>query len=160
MAAYEFDCFCIDVTRHSLTRRGQLITIPPKLFDLLTTLVESGGRCIGKEELMQKLWPDAIVEESNLTVSISQLRTLLKDNPRRPKYILTVHRAGYRFVSKVRSVDEPGPNSLAVLPFSCDDPRLSEQSDTLTESLIFSLSRISGLTVAPRFTVAAFKGKE
>lgn len=160
MAAYEFDFFCIDVTKHSLKRRGELIKVPRKLFDLLTVLVESGGRCIGKEELMQRLWPDAIVEESNLTVSISQLRTLLKDNPRRPKYILTVHRAGYRFVSKVRRRDEPRPNSLAVLPFSCDDPGLSEQCDTLTETLVFSLSRISGLTVAPQFTVAAFKGKE
>src|SRR5215204_6605669 len=105
MEAYEFDCFCINVTKRSLERRGQLITVPRKLFDLLTVLVESGGRCVGKEELMQRLWPDAIVEEGNLTVRISKLRTLLKDNPRRPKYILTVHRAGYRFVSKVRSID-------------------------------------------------------
>lgn len=160
MAAYEFDCFCVDVTKHSLTRRDELIKIPPKLFDLLTVLVESGGRCVGKKELMQRLWPDAIVEESNLTVSVSQLRTLLKDNSRRPKYILTVHRAGYRFVSKVRRIPEPRRSTLAVLPFSFDDPRLSEQSETLTESLIFSLSRISGLTVASRLKVASFKGKE
>ena len=160
MAAYEFDCFCMDVTKHSLTRRAEHIKVPRKLFDLLTILVESGGRCVGKKELMQRLWPDAIVEESNLTVSISQLRTLLKDNPRRPKYILTVHRAGYRFVSKVRNITHPRRNGLAVLPFSFDDPGLSEQSETLTETLIFSLSRISGLAVAPPLTVDVFKGKE
>jgi DNA-binding winged helix-turn-helix (wHTH) protein/tetratricopeptide (TPR) repeat protein len=160
MAAYEFDCFRIDVMKRSLTRRGEVIKLPRKLFDLLTVLVKSGGQCVGKEELMQRLWPDAIVEENNLAVSISQLRTLLKDNPRRPKYILTVHRAGYRFVSKVRGTDGPRPNSLAVLPFSCDDPGLTDQSDMLTDTLIFSLSRLPGLAVAPRSTVAAFKGKE
>jgi hypothetical protein len=57
-----------------------------------------------KEELIRNLWPDSIVEESNLTVTINALRAVLNDGT----YIETVSRRGYRFVPEVRVVRESG----------------------------------------------------
>ena len=51
--------------------------LPAKAFDMLVVLVENRGRLIGKDELFNRVWPDQIVEESNLTCQISAIRKAL-----------------------------------------------------------------------------------
>ena len=51
--------------------------IPPKVCDTLQVLVERSGHIVDKEELMQKVWPDAFVEEGNLARHVSTLRKAL-----------------------------------------------------------------------------------
>ena len=51
-----------------------------KAFDMLVVLIESGGRPVGKEELFSSVWPNQIVEESNLTVRVSAIRKALGDH--------------------------------------------------------------------------------
>lgn len=162
MPVYEFGCFRLDLTRRSLVRRGQLLTVPHKLFDMLTLLVESDGRLISKEELMQKVWPDTIVEDSNITVGISRLRTLLEDDKHEPKYIVTLHRSGYRFIGKVRRVNDANEGSLAVLPFEkCETTADGDYlADSLTESLIYGLSNSSNIRVLPQSSVRRFQDKQ
>ncbi|NTV83910.1 MAG: hypothetical protein HGA23_06365, partial [Bacteroidales bacterium] len=62
-------------------------------------LVENQGHLLLKEELLRRVWPDAIVEENNLTVTISALRKALGEGPTARQYIETVPRRGYRFVA-------------------------------------------------------------
>lgn len=70
------------------------------------TLIENAGRLLVKEELMQKIWQDRFVEESNLTFNIKMLRKALGDSASEPIFIETVQRRGYRFIAEVREISE------------------------------------------------------
>src|SRR5262249_41422592 len=63
---YEFGPFRLDPVKRRLLREGEPLPLTPKAFDTLLALVEQGGKTIEKEDLMKKVWPDAIVEENNL----------------------------------------------------------------------------------------------
>jgi DNA-binding winged helix-turn-helix (wHTH) protein/TolB-like protein/Flp pilus assembly protein TadD len=103
---YEFGPFRLDPTEHTLLRGDQLIALTPKAFETLAVLVRSRGHLIRKEELIERVWRDTIVEEGNLNVIIHTLRKALGDDPREHKYIETVAKCGYRFVAEVRKADE------------------------------------------------------
>lgn len=100
--SYEFGPFRLDVDERLLMRDGRMTPLPPKVFDTLLVLVENSGRVVSKDELMQSLWPDTFVEESNLTQNISQLRRALGDGAAGPQYIETIPKRGYRFVANVQ----------------------------------------------------------
>ena len=98
---YEFGAFRLDTDERILLREGQLVSLTPKSYETLLVLVKNSGRIIDKEELLEKIWPDTIVEEVSLAKMISLLRkTLCEDFSR--SYIETVPRRGYRFVADVR----------------------------------------------------------
>src|SRR5687767_15333506 len=96
-AIYRFGPFRVDAREHALTRDGQAIAVTPKVFATLVAFLRSPGRLLTKEELLTEVWPDATVEEANLTVNVSTLRRLLGDADT-TLYIETVPRLGYRFV--------------------------------------------------------------
>jgi eukaryotic-like serine/threonine-protein kinase len=99
---YEFGAFRIDATEKVLLRGGVPISITPKAFETLLTLVESTGRILEKDDLMKRVWPDTVVEENNLTQNISTLRKVLGQSPEGAAYIETIPRRGYRFVATVK----------------------------------------------------------
>src|SRR5262249_40837798 len=99
---YEFDDFQVDPAQHQLLRRGQLIPLHGKAFEMLVVLIRNRGRLLTKDELFQLVWPDQIVEESNLTVNMSAIRRALGERPSHPHYITTVSGLGYRFTADVR----------------------------------------------------------
>lgn len=105
---YAFGPFQLDTRERRLLRHGEVVPLTLKAFDLLQVLVENQGRLLHKEELLRRVWPDAIVEENNLTVTISALRKALDEGPTDRQYIETVPRRGYRFVADLRaSADSP-----------------------------------------------------
>jgi Tol biopolymer transport system component/DNA-binding winged helix-turn-helix (wHTH) protein len=87
-------------------RGDQPVELTPKGFELLTVMIENHGRLLGKEELMDKIWADSFVEESNLTFNIRQLRKILGDDAQAPKYIKTVRSHGYRFIADVKRISQ------------------------------------------------------
>ncbi len=99
---YEFGSFSLNVAERLLTCEGKTIQLAPKVFDTLQVLVENSGHLLEKEVLLEKLWPDTVVEESNLTTYISQLRKTLGENGNSQSFIETVPRRGYRFVAAVK----------------------------------------------------------
>src|SRR5678815_5579023 len=99
---YEFGPFHLDATRRVLLKEGEPLKLFPKEFDTLLALVERNGELVEKDDLMQQVWQDTIVEESNLTTNISHLRKLLGETRNRHDYIVTVPGRGYRFVAGVR----------------------------------------------------------
>jgi len=103
---YEFGPFRLDIDERLLMRDGRMAPLPPKVFDTLLVLVENSGRVVSKDELMQSLWPDTFVEESNLTQNISQLRRALSEGTAGAQYIETIPKRGYRFVANVQPVVE------------------------------------------------------
>ena len=102
---YSFDNFELDVGNRQLLRDGRPMPLPAKAFDLLQTLLENNGRLVEKDELFSSVWRDQIVEESNLTVHVSQIRKALGENKNKPRYIETVPGYGYRFVGEVDDAD-------------------------------------------------------
>ena len=89
-----------------MLRDGEPMDLTPKVFDILVELVEKGGRVVEKKELMDSIWPESFVEESNLTQHISTLRKKLGQGMGQQRYILTVPGRGYRFVVPVKSWDD------------------------------------------------------
>lgn len=178
---YEFGSFRLEAGERRLMHAGQPIPLKPKIFDLLLFMVERRGQLIVKEELMKEVWPDAIVEDNNLTVSMSILRKALGEDRFDKRFIETVPRLGYRFIAEVttpslmpaavaeprRVVTEIEPDedlveSLAVLPMESRDKDFSVEylSDGITESIINVLSRIPKLRVLACSTVFRFKGEK
>lgn len=103
----------IDVGKRLLLRDGESLPITARVFDTLLALVENRGRLVGKDELMRLVWPDTVVEESNLSQHVFQLRRLLEEGPRDHRYIATVARHGYRFVADVQ--EDGGPTVVPAL---------------------------------------------
>jgi DNA-binding winged helix-turn-helix (wHTH) protein len=97
---YEFGSYRLNVNECKLWRGTEEIKLRPKLFSLLLMFLEHQGQMLEKEELIRALWPDSIVEDSNLTVNVNALRSALNDGI----YIETVSKRGYRFVPEVRMV--------------------------------------------------------
>jgi len=96
---YEFGPYRLNLKEHHLSCQGRDIPLRPRLFALLTVLVERSGQMLEKEELLQMVWQDVEVEEKNIAVSINELRRKLGE-----EYIETVSRHGYRFIAPVKIV--------------------------------------------------------
>ncbi len=119
---YTFENFRLDASERKLFRGETPVALAPKTFDLLLFLVENEGRLLRKDDLLTAVWPDATVEENNLTVAISTLRKAFGESEGK-RYIETVPKSGYRFVAPVakfqpdtQDLDEgPGPEPAALL---------------------------------------------
>jgi Tol biopolymer transport system component/DNA-binding winged helix-turn-helix (wHTH) protein len=98
---YRFDEFELDPLKRVLARNGEVVPLTPKRFDILLLLIRNHDRLIDKDELMKEVWPETIVEETNLTHNISVLRKALGEKAGEHKFIVTVPGQGYRFVARV-----------------------------------------------------------
>ncbi len=107
-----FGEFDVDRARRKLIRSSQPIALPAKAFDLLVFMVENPGRLLSKDELLQSVWPDAIVEESNLTQNVFLLRKALGAEGQ--DVIATLPGRGYQFTAHV--VELPVPDSVGNVP--------------------------------------------
>jgi TolB-like protein/Tfp pilus assembly protein PilF len=161
---YEFGPFRLLPEERELLHRGESIPLTAKSFELLLYLVQNSNRVLGKDELLKTVWPNVVVEESNLSVNIFALRKALGRNCDDPKYIETLAKKGYRFNAEVKESRQPKKriNSLAVLPLvnSGADAKAEYLSDGITESIINNLSRLPQLHVMARSTVFRYKGRE
>jgi DNA-binding winged helix-turn-helix (wHTH) protein/Tol biopolymer transport system component len=101
---FQFGPFRLDPAERLLLREGRPVALTPKAFDLLLYLVQRPGRLADKHALMTALWPDAVVEETNLTYTISAVRKALGDGNDGEQLIQTVPTRGYRFVAPVREL--------------------------------------------------------
>ena len=113
---YEFGKFRCDPREHLLLCQGKPVSLSPKAFEILVALIQSNGRLLTKDELMQQVWPDSFVEEANLTVNISALRKVLGETPGGQRYIETVPKRGYRFVAPVTERQDDGKPSPSMQP--------------------------------------------
>lgn len=103
---YVFDDFCLDTTECQLKRQGEVIPLPPKVFDVLRVMVENRGRILDKDFLHRTLWPDTFVEDGTLAQYVFLLRKALNEESAGHRFIETVPRRGYRFVATVQEITE------------------------------------------------------
>lgn len=104
---FEFGAYRLDIAERRLSKSGRSIPLRAKVFDTLRVLVEHHGRLVHKDDLLATVWPDASVEESNLSHNISELRRAFGEARSGQRLIETVSKTGYRFVADVREVRPP-----------------------------------------------------
>jgi Tol biopolymer transport system component/DNA-binding winged helix-turn-helix (wHTH) protein len=96
---YGFDKFRLDCDKLMLYSDGEPVTLPPKVVKTLAVLVEKRGVILSKDELMESVWEDSIVEEANLSQNLYLLRKTLGSKADGSPYIETLRRRGYRFTA-------------------------------------------------------------
>ncbi|MBA3631559.1 MAG: PD40 domain-containing protein [Acidobacteria bacterium] len=98
---YTFGEYKIEKTERLLTRRGEVVPLPPKAVELLFVLLESNNHILTKDELMNLVWADSFVEEANLSRNVFLLRKVLGEGKNGEKFIETIPKRGYRFAANV-----------------------------------------------------------
>jgi DNA-binding winged helix-turn-helix (wHTH) protein/tetratricopeptide (TPR) repeat protein len=102
----EFPPFRLDTVNECLWRYGdggndERVLLPPKAFAMLRYLVKHAGRLVTQNELLEALWPETFVQPEVLKSHIRDIRVLLGDDSKKPRFIETLPRRGYRFVARV-----------------------------------------------------------
>ncbi|WP_300581815.1 winged helix-turn-helix domain-containing protein [Marivita sp.] len=166
MSSFRFADFLLSTEERKLSRDCIELPLGARAFDMLSFMVENRHRVLTKEEILDAVWPDIAVEESNLTVQVSALRKVLG-----AKALATIPGRGYQFVLSVEE-NTPGtvPDSgkrvtgvteVLVLPFTniSNDPDQEYFADGITEDVITDLSKVAALSVVARNTAFTFKGR-
>ena len=154
---YEFGAFVLDTIQHALLKQGTPVPLTPKTYDTLLILVQNNGRMLSKEELMQALWPDSYVEESNLTQQVSMIRKALGESASEPRYIVTVPGCGYRFGAELKTDADNEPRDRRVsgkpiLQFA-SDPKSPEAALPRVDPNGATAPSIGGSDVLARFRI-------
>jgi eukaryotic-like serine/threonine-protein kinase len=126
---YRFGPFALDPGKRTLTRADSPVALTPKAFDVLFFLAQHPNRLVTKEELLQAVWGDTVVEEGNLTQYISHLRKALGDHSEDTRLIVTIARKGYQFTASV-TVEEPAdtPKHSTLRAAATESPKADAQS--------------------------------
>jgi DNA-binding winged helix-turn-helix (wHTH) protein/tetratricopeptide (TPR) repeat protein len=132
---FRFGNFRLYPTESLLLHDETPLSLAPKAFEILLYLVQNSGHLVKRDDLMQAVWPDSFVEETNLTVNISLLRKVLGDATDGQSYIATVPRKGYRFQAAVEVCDDEGETGFGVnSPNSADVDNVVMQVVEVPES--------------------------
>jgi adenylate cyclase len=169
-----FEDFSLDTERRELRRGDAPVAVEPKVFDLLSYVVENRQRVVSRDDLVTNVWDGRIVSESALARCINGARSAIGDSGEAQRLIKTLPRKGLRFVGVVREEQPatapekppPAPSlpdkpSIAVLPFDnvSGDREQDYFCDGITEDVITELSRFSDLFVIARNSSFQYKGK-
>jgi len=98
-----FHPFRLDTVNQCLWRRRdsgdeERLLLPPKSYGVLRHLIERAGRLVTQDELLDAVWPDTHIQPEGLKSQILHIRRVLGDHPKRPRFIETLPRRGYRFI--------------------------------------------------------------
>ncbi|CAN5510707.1 hypothetical protein BH10ACI1_BH10ACI1_03840 [soil metagenome] len=161
--SYEFEDFRLDAAHLMLYRNKQTISLKPKVVETLVALVERRGAVISKDELMNRLWADSFVEESNLTQNIYLLRKTLGNCSDGQPFIETFSRRGYRFNGEFKT-----PTDSAELLFATHTKTQTVIEEETTEYranrtrnwILIAAIAVCGLLIVSGFAFFNFKNKE
>src|SRR5262245_29513646 len=101
---FEFGPFRADLRKRKLVINGQPVAMTARVFETLAFLLRNHGNVVDKDQLMQAIWPDTVVEEGNLHHYVSTVRKILGEKPGEHRFIATVPGRGYSFVAPVQLV--------------------------------------------------------
>jgi eukaryotic-like serine/threonine-protein kinase len=140
--------YSIDRLRWVIQWQEQPIAVSRKSFDLLLYLIDHRDRVVSKDELLEQLWPEQFVEESNLTQHIFLLRKALSKHEGDQKIIQTLPGRGYRFTAPLAESDEPAEEMVLSATESITRITVEEEVDDPVTST--SLVEVSSLAPSVR----------
>jgi TolB-like protein len=160
-----FGPFLLNLDNGTLHSKGKRVPIGHRGILLLSVLVKRQGEIVTKAELMDAAWPGHVVEESNLSVQISQIRKAVGAAPDGKPWIVTVPRVGYSLKWAESNNDgkavPPSPRpSLAILPFTNLSQDIDQDffAEGLADEIITTLSKIPGLVIIARSSSFSYRG--
>jgi adenylate cyclase len=160
----QFGDFRFDGESGQLWSGPEELRLTPKSSAVLRTLIRHAGLPVAKQVLFDTVWKGSVVSDDALASCIQELRRALHDDPKRPKYIETRHRSGYRFVASLTepaAMAGPTPNisTVAVLPFMDMSPGRDQDylCEGLAEEIINALTHLAGLRVVSRTASFQFR---
>jgi TolB-like protein/Tfp pilus assembly protein PilF len=168
-SVFRFGPFELDSQSGELRRDHVPVKLPPQPLKILISLASHPGDLQTREEIRNLVWKSATFVDFELGLNgcLNQIRKVLGDDARKPRYIETMPRRGYRFIAPVQTtVHVPqaadAPPSIAVLPFAnlSSDRENAYFGDGLADEVITALTRIPGLRVTARTSSFAFRGKQ
>ncbi|MCK4415119.1 MAG: PD40 domain-containing protein [Candidatus Eisenbacteria sp.] len=109
MPPFRLGDFIVRPDLHRLIRGEEVRQIEPRLMQILLLLAERPGEVVSRETLLARVWDEVIVSEETLTVAISDLRAALGDDARRPRFIETIRKGGYRLIAPVEPLAIESP---------------------------------------------------
>ena len=113
MDVFAFAGFSLDARQRLLFGvDGKPIALSGRAFDTLLYLVEHPDELIDKQQLMNAVWPNTVVEDNNLNQNISIVRRALGEAPGEHRFIVTVPGRGFRFVSRVQHAEAADPKAF------------------------------------------------
>lgn len=115
---FSFGPYQLDLDQRMLFRGAEPVPLTPRLFDLLVLLVDNAGRVLSKDEILEKVWGQTIVEDGTITWHLHALRQALSQGDETAKYIDTVPKRGYRFVAEITPGEERRRGAEASAPRS------------------------------------------
>ncbi|MCB1007425.1 MAG: PD40 domain-containing protein [Acidobacteria bacterium] len=92
----------VDLAAARALRAGEPLPLEPKAFDLLLLLAANPGRVVEKQEIFERIWPDAVVTDNALSRVVAHLRRELGDDAEAPRFVETVRTRGYRAIAEPR----------------------------------------------------------
>jgi TolB-like protein/Flp pilus assembly protein TadD len=175
-ACWQFGEVVVDTALHRVLVAGVARDLEPKTFRLLQFLIEHRDHVATKEELLAAIWDGSIVSDNALSRAIAQIRKVIGDDSKRPSYLETVPKVGYRLIANVEALADAGPlaahrtpsprdthePSIAVLPFASLSADQEDEyfADGLAEEILNFLAKIAELKVIARTSSFAFRGKQ
>lgn len=93
--------WCIEPSSGLISRGAETARLDDRAMRLLLCLAHRAGEVVSIEELLDQVWPDVVVTADSVYQAVASLRRLLGDDPRKPAYIATVPRRGYRMVAEI-----------------------------------------------------------
>src|SRR5262249_32209639 len=103
-----FGTFRLFVTQRVLVEGNRAVRLGSRALEILFALLEHPGEVVRKARLIQRVWPDVVVEEGTLRVHIAALRKVLGEGHSGTRYIENVTGHGYRFVAPVSKQEGSG----------------------------------------------------
>jgi eukaryotic-like serine/threonine-protein kinase len=104
-----FGVFEVDLRTLELRKHGVRIHLEDQPFHILTLLLQHPGELVTREQLREQLWPEGtfVDFDRSLNKAISKLRLALGDSAEIPRFVETLHRRGYRFISPIQVEELP-----------------------------------------------------
>jgi len=98
LVRYSFADIELDFEAYKATKAGEALELSPREFELLRYLIERKGETVTRDQLLEDVWGyESYPSTRTVDTHIARLRKTLEDDPADPKFILTVHRVGYKF---------------------------------------------------------------
>jgi DNA-binding winged helix-turn-helix (wHTH) protein len=133
----------LDVGERQILKDGKPVPLTPKAFDLLAVLASNPGRLMTKDDLLQAVWGEVVVEESNLAYNISAIRKALGEGGEGQRYVETVPKRGYRFAAQVTRTDRNDSGHSTVAAMVAPTPTKGDDDDGAADSPGFG-NRVEG----------------
>lgn len=99
-----------------MSRNDEVVRVDARMMRLLICLAERAGQVVSIEELLSEAWAGIIVTPDSVYQAVATLRRLLGDDPKRPMYIATVPRLGYRLIAPVEALGDSHPMTVPAEP--------------------------------------------